>query len=112
MCLENLARLSSFQTNQIFRRPSIPDRSSVGPEGVGVTADRVDPESDWGGGDSIDILDSLNPSLNHFSIQYMPVDSLSVSVDIQKKFNKYCLPCVVIVVHNTRWRILQTQYFM
>ena len=42
----------------------------------------------------------------------MPVDSLSVSVKIQKIFNKYCLPSVIVVVHNTRWRILQTQYFM
>ena len=46
------------------------------------------------------------------TIAFMPVDSLSVSVDIQKIFNKYCLPSVVVVVHNTRWRILQTQYFM
>ena len=42
----------------------------------------------------------------------MPVNSLSVSVDIQKIFNKYCLQSVVVVAHNTRWRILQTQYFM
>ena len=40
----------------------------------------------------------------------MPVDSLSVSVDIQKIFNKYYLPSVVFVVHDTRWCILQTQY--
>ena len=32
------------------------------------------------GGDSIDILDGLNPSLNHFSIQCLPNASLTSSL--------------------------------
>ena len=31
------------------------------------------------------------------SASFLPVDSLSVSVDMQKIFNKYCLPSVVVV---------------
>ena len=41
----------------------------------------------------------------------MPVNSLSVSVNIQKIFNKYCLPSVVVVVHNTRRRIFPNTIF-
>lgn len=46
------------------------------------------------------------------SVGCMPVGTLSVSVDMQGNINKIFKPSVVVIAHNTRWLILQTQYFM